>query len=154
MTPEQIALVRSSFALVDPIQEQAAVLFYRRLFWLDPRIAGLFAGTDMDRQRKVLMQTLKVVVAGLDRLDQIGPAVAVLGERHAGYGVRAEDYDTVGAALLWTLERGLGTAFTAEVGDAWAAAFGLLAGTMIGAAERASAASSKTTAGMEAGRAA
>jgi len=136
MTPEQIQLVRSSFALVEPIQEQAAVIFYRRLFDLDPHIAGLFAGTDMDRQRKVLMQTLTVVVKGLDRLDQIGPAVVALGERHVDYGVRAEDYATVGAALVWTLGQGLGPAFTPAVSEAWQAAFGLLAGVMIGAAER------------------
>jgi hemoglobin-like flavoprotein len=136
MTPDQIQLVRTSFASVEPIQEQAAVLFYRRLFDLDPRIAGLFAGTDMDRQRKILMQTLAVVVRGLDRLDQIGPAVVALGERHVDYGVRPEDYATVGAALIWTLEQGLGGAFTPQVSEAWQAAFGLLAGTMIGAAER------------------
>jgi hemoglobin-like flavoprotein len=135
MTPHQIAIVRDSFRLVEPIQEQAAVLFYRRLFELDPAIAGLFAATDMDRQRKVLMQTLAVVVRGLDRLDRIGPGVEALGRRHAGYGVRAEDYSTVGAALLWTLGAGLGEAFTAETREAWEAAFGLLATTMIGAAE-------------------
>jgi nitric oxide dioxygenase len=76
------------------------------------------------------------VVHGLDRLDQIGPGVAKLGELHVGYGVRAEDYGTVGAALIWTLEQGLGAAFTPGVREAWQAAFGLLAGTMIGAAEQ------------------
>jgi len=136
MTPQQIQLVRTSFALVEPIQEQAAVLFYRRLFDLDPQLATLFAGTDMARQRQILMRTLSVVVHGLDRLDQIGPGVANLGERHVGYGVRGEDYGTVGAALIWTLEQGLGAAFTPGVREAWQAAFGLLAGTMIGAAEQ------------------
>ena len=134
MTPEQVTLVRDSFRLVEPIQEQAALLFYRRLFSLDPHVATLFAATDMDRQRKILMQTLAVVVHGLDRLDQVGPAIQALGRRHAGYGVRPEDYPTVGAALLWTLEQGLGASFTEEVRDAWTAAFGLLAGTMIDAA--------------------
>jgi nitric oxide dioxygenase len=127
MTPDQITLVRDSFRLIEPIQEQAAVLFYRRLFELDPHIAGLFATTDMERQRRVLMQTLAVVVKGLDRLDQVG-------RRHVSYGVRVEDYATVGAALLWTLEQGLATAFTSPVREAWTAAFALLAGTMIDAA--------------------
>lgn len=134
MTPDQITLVRDSFRLIEPIQEQAAVLFYRRLFELDPHIAGLFATTDMERQRRVLMQTLAVVVKGLDRLDQVGPAVQALGRRHVSYGVRVEDYATVGAALLWTLEQGLATAFTSPVREAWTAAFALLAGTMIDAA--------------------
>ena len=135
MNIDQIAIVRDTFRLVEPIQEQAAVLFYRRLFTLDPGLAKLFATTDMDRQRKVLMQPLAVVVRGLDRLDQIGPAVAALGERHVGYGVRPEDYATVGSALLWTLEQGLGRAFTAAARDAWAAAFALLAGVMLEAAQ-------------------
>jgi hemoglobin-like flavoprotein len=130
MTPTQISLVRSSFALVEPIQEQAAVLFYRRLFELDPTIARLFAATDMARQRQILMQTLAVVVRGLDRLDVVGPAVEALGRRHVRYGVRAEHYATVGSALVWTLGQGLGAAFTADVRDAWVAAFGRLAGTM------------------------
>lgn len=136
MSPEQIRLVRDSFRLVEPIQEQAAVIFYRRLFAHDPLIAGLFAKTDMDRQRKVLMQTLAVVVKGLDRLDQVGPGVTALGERHAGYGVRPQDYTAVGGALLWTLEQGLGAAFTPEVREAWTAAFGLLSGMMIEAGSR------------------
>jgi hemoglobin-like flavoprotein len=134
MTPEQITLVRESFKLVETIQEQAALLFYRRLFSLDPHVATLFAATDMDKQRKVLMQTLAVVVHGLDRLEQVGPAIQSLGRRHVAYGVRPEDYQTVGAALLWTLEQGLGASFSVAARDAWAAAFGLLAETMIDAA--------------------
>jgi hemoglobin-like flavoprotein len=88
----------------------------------------------MAAQRKVLMQTLTVVVKSLDRLDQIVPAVQALGRRHAGYGVRAEHYDTVGAALLWTLEQGLGNGFSPEVRDAWTQAYGTLASVMIDAA--------------------
>jgi hemoglobin-like flavoprotein len=131
MSPDQIRIVRDSFRLVEPIQEQAAVLFYRRLFAHDPLIAGLFAKTDMDRQRKVLMQTLAVIVKGLDHLEQVGPGVVALGQRHAGYGVRAQDYPAVGGALLWTLEQGLGAAFTPAVREAWTAAFALLSGIMI-----------------------
>jgi len=133
MTPDQIRLVRDSFRLVEPIQEQAAVLFYRRLFAHDPLIAGLFAKADMDRQRKVLMQTLAVIIKGLERLEEVGPGVVALGQRHAGYGVRAQDYTTVGGALLWTLEQGLGAAFTGEVREAWTEAFALLSGIMIAA---------------------
>ncbi len=126
MTPRQIELVRSSFAIVEPIADVAATIFYRRLFDLDPALRDLFPA-DLTAQRRNLMQTLTAVVRGLDR--------------HTGYGVRSEHFETVGAALLETLEEGLGTVFTGETRDAWAAAYGLLAGVMqeAGAAERSAA---------------
>jgi nitric oxide dioxygenase len=110
------------------------LIFYARLFELDSRLEGLFSNTDMPKQRKVLMQTLAVVVKSIDKLDQLVPAVRALGRRHASYGVRTEHYATVGAALLWTLEQGLGDAFTSEVREAWATAYGTLASVMIEAA--------------------
>jgi hemoglobin-like flavoprotein len=131
MTPRQKELVRDSFALVEPIADAAATIFYDRLFALDPNLRRLFAATDMAAQRKNLMQTLTVVVRGIDRLDNLVPAVEALGRRHAGYGVRAEDFETVGAALLDTLEVGLGAAFTTETRDAWLAAYGILASVMM-----------------------
>jgi hemoglobin-like flavoprotein len=134
MTPTQIARIRDSWAVVEPIADTAAGLFYGRLFELDPTIERLFRRTDMAGQRKILMQTLTVVVKSLDRLDQIVPAVQALGRRHAGYGVRESHYETVGAALLWTLEQGLGDRFTSPVRGAWSEAYGILAGVMIEAA--------------------
>jgi nitric oxide dioxygenase len=134
MTPTEVGLIRASWAAVEPIADTAASLFYARLFELDPAIERLFRRTDMAAQRKILMQTLTVVVKSLDRLDQIVPAVQALGRRHAGYGVREAHYATVGAALLWTLEQGLGEAFTPPVRDAWTAAYGTLANVMIDAA--------------------
>jgi hemoglobin-like flavoprotein len=135
MTPTEVGLIRESWTAVEPIADTAASLFYGRLFELDPAIERLFRRTDMAAQRKVLMQTLTVVVKSLDRLDQIVPAVQALGRRHAGYGVREEHYATVGAALLWTLEQGLGEAFTPAVRDAWTTAYGTLASVMIDAAK-------------------
>jgi hemoglobin-like flavoprotein len=135
MTPTEVGLIRASWAAVEPIADTAASLFYGRLFELDPALERLFRRTDMAAQRKVLMQTLAVVVKSLDRLDQIVPAVQALGRRHAGYGVREEHYDTVGAALLWTLEQGLGEGFTPAVRAAWTAAYGTLASVMIEAAK-------------------
>jgi nitric oxide dioxygenase len=134
MTPEEVSLIRSSWAAVEPIADTAAGLFYGRLFELDPTLERLFRRTDMAAQRKVLMQTLTVVVKSLDRLEQIVPAVQALGRRHAGYGVREPHYATVGDALLWTLEQGLGEAFTPAVRDAWATAYGTLSSAMIDAA--------------------
>ena len=134
LTNTQKTLVQESFAAVRPIADDAAALFYRRLFELDPSLERMFKG-DMAEQRRKLMQMLTAAVKGLDRLEQLVPVVEDLGRRHAGYGVADAHYDTVGAALLWTLEKGLGNAFTPEVQDAWATVYGLLAGTMKNAAK-------------------
>jgi hemoglobin-like flavoprotein len=134
MNPEQIMLVQASFVLVMPIADTAAALFYQRLFELDPSLRPMFRG-DIQEQGRKLMTMLKLAVNGLTRLDQLVPAVQALGQRHARYGVRDEHYDTVAAALLWTLRQGLGIAFTPEVEQAWVAAYTLLAGTMKAAAE-------------------
>jgi len=130
MTPEQKELVRVSFAQVGPIADQAAGLFYDRLFVLDPSLRVLFPA-DLTAQRRNLMQMIAVAVAGLDRLDQIIPAVQALGQRHRGYGVPDSSYATVGVALIWTLEQGLGPAFTPATRAAWIAIYTLLSDTML-----------------------
>lgn len=129
MTPEQITLVQTSFGKVVPIREQATSLFYGRLFELDPSLKPLFKG-DMKQQGVKLMAMIATAVASLRALEGIIPAVQALAKRHVGYGVQPSHYATVGAALLWTLEQGLGADFTPEVKDAWAACYGLLSGTM------------------------
>ena len=133
MTPEQITLVITSWEKVKPISEQAAELFYGKLFELDPSLKSLFSG-DMKEQGRKLMAMINTAVNGLKNLDAIVPAVQDLGRRHVGYGVKDEHYDTVAAALLWTLEQGLGDAFTAEVKQAWTDTYVLLATTMKDAA--------------------
>jgi hemoglobin-like flavoprotein len=130
VTPRQETLIRESWARVAPIADTAATIFYDRLFELDPSLRSMFSRTDMASQRRNLMQTLGVVVASVDRLDKIVPAVEALGRRHAGYGVQAAHFETVGQALLDTLGIGLGEGFTTEVRDAWATAYGILAGAM------------------------
>ena len=135
MTPTQIDLIRTSWTKVEPIADTAAALFYGRLFQLDPSVRPLFAHADIAKQGKILMQTLTVVVRSLDRLETIVPAVQGLGRRHAGYGVRPQDYETVGAAFLWTLEQGLGPDFDDATRDAWAMAYGTLASVMLAAAD-------------------
>lgn len=129
MTPQQIALVQQSFAKVEPIADTAARLFYQRLFETDPSAIPLFRG-DMEQQGRRLMQMIGVAVKGLNRLDEIVSAVQALGRRHRGYGVKAAHYQSVGAALLWTLGQGLGPDFTPEVEAAWAETYGLLATVM------------------------
>jgi hemoglobin-like flavoprotein len=126
---EQAVLVQQSFAQLVPIADEAAALFYTRLFDIDPSTKALFHG-DMRQQGQKLMQTLGLAVRSLDRLDSLVPVVQALGRRHAGYGVTGQHFDSVGTALLWTLERGLGAAFTAEVRDAWASVYSLIATTM------------------------
>ncbi len=130
MTPDQVKLVQQSFAKVAPISDQAAVLFYDRLFEIAPSVKALFPA-DMTEQRKKLMATLAAVVNGLGNLESILPAASALAIRHVSYGARAEHYPVVAAALLWTLEKGLGDSWTPEVADAWTAAYGTLSGFMI-----------------------
>jgi hemoglobin-like flavoprotein len=139
LTPEQKQLVRSTWALVAPIQEDAARLFYGKLFEIDPSTKPLFASADMAEQGKKLMQTIGVAVAGLERLEAIRSAVESLGRRHVGYGVREEHYVSVGAALLWTLGQGLGEEFTPEVEEAWAETYWALATIMKDAVAKAAA---------------
>ncbi len=129
VTPIQKALVQDTFAAIVPIADDAASLFYQRLFEIEPSLRQMFRG-DMAEQRRKLMQMIAAAVKGLDRLEQLVPVVQDLGRRHAAYGVQDRHYDTVGAALLWTLEMGLGDAFTPSVKEAWAAVYGLLATTM------------------------
>ena len=129
MTPTQIDLLRSSWARVEPIGQQAAKLFYARLFELDPSLRRLFGG-DMAAQGRKLLAALRATVAAVDRFDDLGPMLADLGARHHGYGVRAEHYDTVGEALLWTLQRGLEPHYSAATDVAWRAAYAAVAQAM------------------------
>jgi hemoglobin-like flavoprotein len=130
LSEQQVALVQSSFKMVVPIAGVAADLFYARLFEIDPTLKPMFRG-DMKEQGRKLMQMLSVAVNGLNSLDKIVPAIQDLGKRHVGYGVREKDYQTVGTALLWTLEQGLGSEFTPDVREAWTAVYVLVANTAI-----------------------
>jgi len=129
MTPRQIELVQASFTNVEPIAAEAARLFYDRLFELDPSLRSMFRG-DIEEQGRKLMQIIGVAVASLRQLDRILPAVEDMGRRHAGYGVRDEHYVIVASALLWTLEQGLGSAFTDEVRDSWLAMYDVVTSAM------------------------
>jgi len=130
MTPDQVKLVQQSFSKVVPISDQAAVMFYGRLFEIAPGVKSMFPD-DMTAQRGKLMATLTAVVNGLGNLQSILPAASALAKRHVSYGAKPEHYPVVGAALLWTLEKGLGDGWTPEVAGAWKAAYGTLSGFMI-----------------------
>jgi hemoglobin-like flavoprotein len=136
MTPRQIELVQNTFNIVTPSLESAAMTFYDRLFQIDPSLRRMFRGPQEEQARK-LGHVLTIVVNGLSRPQQILGAVEELGRRHIMYGVRREHYATVGAALLWTLQTGLGDAFTSEVREAWSCAYLFLSSTMQQAAANA-----------------
>jgi len=140
MTPDQKTLVKDTWSKVVPIADTAASLFYGKLFEIDPSTQPLFKAADMPEQRKKLMQAIGTVVASLDNLTPLIPVLENLGRKHVAYGVADKQYDTVGAALLWTLEQGLGDAWTPPVKDAWTAAYTAVAGVMRGAAQTVSAA--------------
>lgn len=129
MTNEDIELVQGSWNRVLPLKKEAAELFYRKLFELDPGLRRLFTG-NMEEQGAKLMQMITAAVNGLNRLEALLPVVRQLGARHGTYGVRDEHYDTVATALLWTLEQGLQDEFTAEVKAAWIKVYGVLSQVM------------------------
>jgi hemoglobin-like flavoprotein len=133
MTPNEIQLVQTSFKSVAPIAAQAADLFYGRLFEIAPEVRSLFPD-DLSGQKKKLMGMLATAVTNLHQVEKIIPAVQDLGRRHAGYGVSEAHYKPVGEALIWTLDKGLGEAFTPEVRGAWLSAYTTLAGVMTAAA--------------------
>jgi hemoglobin-like flavoprotein len=135
ITPQQKQLVQKTWVMVVPIADTAAELFYGRLFELEPEYRKMFKN-DMTEQGKKLMKTINIAVEALDDVEPLVPVLKQMGADHAGYGVQERDYNVVGAALLWTLEKGLGDAFTDEVKNAWGAVYELLASVMKeGAAE-------------------
>jgi len=136
MRAETERLVRESWARFEPVAEQSAGFFYDKLFELDPEAQRLFARTDMEAQGRKVMQMFAAIVRTLDQPDTLVSEVADLGRRHVHYGVRDSQYDSVGTALLWTLERGLGTAFTDDVRNAWTEAYLLISSVLRRAATR------------------
>ncbi|CAI8038662.1 Neuroglobin [Geodia barretti] len=133
MKDSEIRLVQDTFNKVEPIADTAAELFYDRLFQLDGDLKPLFH-SDLQQQGRLLMKMVATAVDHLSDLDTLVPVVQRLGARHKVYGVEPSHYDTVGQALLWTLEQGLGEHFTPDVASAWANTYGLLSGVMMEAA--------------------
>ena len=130
MSPDQIQLVRQSFARVAPAAAQAGALFYDKLFARDPAISGLFSSSDMAVQASKLLEMIGNAVRLLDHPDRLDPVLRALGRRHVQYGVRDAHYDTVGAALLETLAEALGQDFTPATREAWTALYAHVGRTM------------------------
>jgi len=137
MTSEQVHLVRASWERASADPGILATNFYAHLFAIDSGIARMFGGVDMATQKKRLAQSLAVVVASLDDLDSLLPALSALGKRHVNYGVQSRHFDAVGDALLWALRDVLGEGFTPAVHAAWADAYAVVASVMRRPLERA-----------------
>lgn len=137
MRNDQIILIETSFAEVNAVRDDAAALFYERLFVHDPALRSLFGDTDMAQQGQKLFSALRLVVASLRNLPAVIPVLEDLAERHATYGVRTAHYATVGTALIETLSLYFGLRFTPDLRAAWVSAYETVAGVMISAADRA-----------------
>jgi hemoglobin-like flavoprotein len=136
ISPEDKQLLKTTWSMVTPISDVAAGLFYDRLFTLDPSLQRMFANVDMKEQRRKLMQALAAVINGIDNLAALVPTLENLGRNHVRYGVADQHYDTVGAALLWTLEQGLKEAWTPAAKSAWTSAYTTVATVMRSAATK------------------
>lgn len=136
MESNTISLVQESFEKVKPIAPAAAKIFYTKLFELDPNLKPLFPNDEevMKSQGNKLMTMLGAAVAGLNNLDALIPVLQGLGKKHVEYKVEPSHYNTVGAALLGTLEAGLGEEFTPDVKEAWTSVYGTMSSVMIEAA--------------------
>jgi hemoglobin-like flavoprotein len=135
MTPEQVRLIRESWNSVAAIADSAVEQFYNRLFEIDPTTRALFRATNMPEQRKKVAQALSLAVQGADNLAALTPVLQHLGRSHHGYGVTTEQYKSVGAALLWTLEQGLGPQWTPATATAWTELYGRISAVMLRAAD-------------------
>ena len=135
MTDAEIRLVKQSWRTLRAIDPGiVGDLFYSKLFMANPSLRNLFP-KKMDEQYSKLMDMLSVIIARLDRMDELNDDIAAMARRHIQYGVRPAHYKLVGNALLWTLRQGLGQDWTLEVEQAWTKCYSNLADTMMRAAE-------------------
>jgi hemoglobin-like flavoprotein len=136
MDEQTIRLLQASFAEVMAIRQEAAALFYERLFAIDPALRPLFHDTDMRSQEMKLMAALAMVVGKLRQLDEVIPGLETLAVKHIAYGVEEHHYATVGEALIQTLSLAFGERFTPELRTAWLFAYGAISGVMIAAVRK------------------
>lgn len=130
LTAQHIKLVQQSWRNLRDINPQIiADLFYTKLFFDHPEARGLFP-KDMTAQHQKLIDMLNVVVARLDHLETLTTEIDAMGKRHVTYGAQPQHYEWVGAALLWTLKRGIGMDWTPELEEAWTICYQSLAAQM------------------------
>jgi nitric oxide dioxygenase len=126
-----VKLLRESFDLIAPNKQQFAQDFYNRLFSLYPQTQSLFASTDMKQQEAALMGAIAGVIAGIEKGENIIPALHKLGAKHAGYNVKSEHYPLVGTALIETLQQHLQDKFTPLIQQSWLEAYGVISEQML-----------------------
>ncbi|MBL8807749.1 MAG: hypothetical protein JNN22_12955 [Rhodospirillales bacterium] len=129
MTPQQIRLVRDSFARIAPSHQLVGARFYENLFRIDPSLRSHFQG-DMREQGTKLIAAMAAVVRSLDEPSPAADLLRDLGKRHVGYGVDKRHYSAVGTALLETLGECFGPAFNAHLREAWVATFAVISDAM------------------------
>ncbi|HKC25145.1 MAG TPA: globin domain-containing protein [Thermoanaerobaculia bacterium] len=135
MTPEQRMLVKETFPDIRQIAIPVSLLFYGRLFDLDPSLRALFH-IDMTEQSEKLMSMLDAIVGSLDSFEEMRPVLRELGQRHVEYGVKESHYATLGSALVWAFAQALEPNFNDSVREAWGAVLGEVSREMLaGAAE-------------------
>jgi len=132
ITPLQKTLVRRSFRKIAGKADHVAIVMYQTLFEINPDCRRLFVG-DMPRQGRKFIQMIALTVSGLDAIETVIPFIQELGKRHTGYGVTPEDYESMGQAWLFALEKSLGADFTPPVREAWQVLYQFIAQTAIGA---------------------
>jgi hemoglobin-like flavoprotein len=129
MKPEQVKIILLTFSQVTSNKDRVGQMFYERLFAIAPETRPMFKG-DMAEQSRKLMDTLALAIGSLRDMPSLVATLESLALRHVDYGVRDEHYATVGEALIWTLEKGLGEAFTSDAREAWTALYGEIAQIM------------------------
>ena len=131
LTKKETALIKKSWSLLDKIDPIVlADVFYSKLFFDNPELRKMFPA-DMEGQYRKLVDMLNTIVARLEKIDELKGDIVAMAKRHEGYGVKPHHYNLVGRALLWTLQKGLGTEWTDEVRSAWVNCYAILSGTMI-----------------------
>lgn len=131
MNATQINLVKKSWRILRQLPpELVADTFYSRLFFDHPELRRMFP-KQMDEQYKKLVDMLSSMVSRLDNIESLQQDIQNMGLRHKGYGVQAKHYEMVGAALLWTLEQGLGSDWDEATAEAWASCYGIIANGMM-----------------------
>jgi ferredoxin/hemoglobin-like flavoprotein len=129
--PDVHSLVQTTFEIVHARKDEAAAIFYEKLFEIAPQVRPLFAKTDIRVQGQMLMNMIGAAVRGLDRLEELRPQLVELGRRHGAYGTEIAHYAAVEACLLYTVETLTGPAFNLDVKLAWTEIYNFIAGTMI-----------------------
>ena len=130
MTPEDIELVRKSYACLGADAPAMAADFYRRLFAADPSAQALFS-TGPDIMSSKFAQELDAIVEAIISYDTFAARVRDLASRHARYGVKATHYRSVGDALIAALAAQLAGTWDPATETAWRRAYNLVAEIMM-----------------------